>query len=70
MVRKTITKPVSRSKAMITVARQNSLELLKELEADLGNGYSCTYTDKSEEAINFAFEVTFGKIRQKFSVFS
>ena len=63
-----MTKPVSRSKAMITVARQNSLELLKELEVDLGNDYSCTYTDKSEEATNFAFEVTFVKNPLKFSV--
>ena len=57
MVKKVASKPVSRSKAMITVARQNALELLKELDVDLGNGYTCTYTDKSEEATNFAFEV-------------
>ena len=69
MVKKVASKPVSRSKAMITVARQNALELLKELDVDLGNGYTCTYTDKSEEATNFAFEVPWLELTEN-AVFS
>ena len=33
----TMTKPVSRSKAMITVARQNATSVLEQLNVDLGN---------------------------------
>ena len=34
----TMAKPVSRSKAMITVARQNATSVLEQLNVDLGNG--------------------------------
>merc|ERR1712176_509469 len=48
----------SRSKAMITVARQNASELLSELKVDLGGGYCVVSPVKDEDLRAFGFDLT------------
>ena len=59
MVKNGTNKPVvSRAKAMITVARQNAASILAELDVDLGGGYQLKHSPKTEQASNFAFDLT------------
>ena len=57
-------KPISRAKAMITVARQNAAEILNSLEVDLGSGYTLSHAAKTEQACNFAFDLTKRNMRE------
>ncbi len=45
-------------KAMVSIANQNSHQLLSEVNVELGDGFDFKFETPSEDSTNYAFQIT------------